>query len=213
MESYKSVGALWNSGDETVWQAAIENYYRLLRPTQIAIEQRMEELQAEEVERMSVEEFYQFLHDEYFLWKYTAKNRLATTRAALRKYISEDCMWELAAIKEELFRMDHRDAKKCLTVVSRIRGLGAAGASGLLAILYPQDFGTVDQFVTVALRQVKDLKEHALLERMNPQVLTVKDGAILEDILRAKADELNYCFQTNKWTPRKIDMALWAVGR
>ena len=34
----------------------------------------------------TVEEFYNFLHDEFFVWKYTAKNRLATTRMNLQKY-------------------------------------------------------------------------------------------------------------------------------
>ena len=31
--------------------------------------------------------------------------------------------------------------------------------------------------------------------------------------MRQKSLELNQEFQTNKWTPRKIDMVLWACGR
>jgi hypothetical protein len=53
-------------------------------------------------------------------------------------------------------------------IASQIRGLGTAGASGLLALMYPTHFGTVDQFVVKGLQQVDDLLEKAALGRMNP---------------------------------------------
>lgn len=62
----------------------------------------MEELRPEVVERMSASEFYQFLHDKYFVWKYTAKNRLATTRSHLRKYLDGDQLHRLEQIHNQI---------------------------------------------------------------------------------------------------------------
>jgi hypothetical protein len=46
---------------------------------------------------------------------------------------------------------------------SRIRGLGIAGASGLLSVLFPEYFGTVDQFVVMSLLCINGLKERKSL--------------------------------------------------
>lgn len=41
--------------------------------------------------------------------------------------------------------------------------------------------------------------------------LTDGDAMLLVAIMRRKARELNELFDTDEWTPRKIDMILWAV--
>ena len=89
-------------------------------------------------------------------------------------------------------------------------GLGPAGASGLLALLFPARFGTVDQFVVGALRRVRCLPERDQLERMKPESLTIAHGVVLIEIMRRKAVSLNELFNTSGWTPRKIDKILWA---
>ena len=94
-----------------------------------------------------------------------------------------------------------------------IHGLATAGASGLLAILFPNDFGTVDQFVVKVLNNVEGINYADELSKMNPNSLSIKDGVVLTKIFREKADELNKKFGTNFWTPRKIDMVLWSFGR
>ena len=48
--------------------------------------------------------------------------------------------------------LDPSDVGAALQTALAIRGLGTAGASGLLALLYPRDLTTVDQFVVKALR-------------------------------------------------------------
>lgn len=48
---------------------------------------------------------------------------------------------------------------------------------------------------------------------MNPLGLKVRDCVVLEDIYRRKARELNERFQSIDWTPRKMDMILWASDR
>ena len=87
------------------------------------------------------------------------------------------------------------------------------GASGLLSLLFPVKFATVDQFVVKALRKAPALPGRELLDHMNPESLSLQDGVILIRIMKQKADELNNLFKTNYWTPRKIDIILWAIER
>ena len=57
------------------------------------------------------------------------------------------------------------------------------------------------------------LPERERLDHMNPESLSLQDGVILIRIMKQKADELNNLFKTNYWTPRKIDIILWAIER
>jgi hypothetical protein len=83
---------------------------------------------------MAADQWYAFLHDKYFKWKYTGCNRYATTTRHLEEYKASG----------ELDRGD--DIRAGLQTAQEIRGLGMAGASGLLALMYPDFFGTVGQF-------------------------------------------------------------------
>lgn len=202
---------LWDSGSEADWVAALSSYDTLYRNTDL--EQFMSNLDPFDVARMSVSEFYEFLHDKYFVWKYTAKNRLKTTRTHLEKYHDLDCMEELEEIHKAIFRTDLNQTEELLSAVSRIRGLSTAGASGLLSILFPSHYGTVDQFVVKSLLKIDNLPEHDQLTQMNPESLSIRNGVLLEQILRTKAKDLNDKFQSTMWTPRKIDMVLWSYDR
>jgi hypothetical protein len=93
------------------------------------------------------------------------------------------------------------------------RELGTAGASGLLAVLFPSQFGTVDQFAVKALAKIPELPERDLIGAMNPESLKLNDGTILIRIMRRKAVELNRVSSLVKWTPRKVDMVLWTCAR
>jgi len=122
-------------------------------------------------------------------------------------------MHELKAIKEHLFSFDLHDVKKGLEIVTSIGGLGIAGASGLLSLLFPQHFATVDQFVVKALNSVDGIPEKAVLARMNPEGLNLYDGVQLIKIMKNKAERLNEINRTEFWTPRKVDKILWTFGR
>lgn len=175
---------LWWSTSEEDWKAAIDRYWQYVKHDNVELEKKMECLDMQTISASSVEEFYQFLHDEYFVWKYTAKNRLATTRNQLKRYKTENRMYELKAINEHLFSFDLHDVKRGLEIVNCIRGLGIAGASGLLSILFPQHFAAVDQFVVKALNSVEGIPEKAVLARMNPEGLKLTDGVQLIKIKR-----------------------------
>ena len=88
-------------------------------------------------------------------------------------------------------------------------GLAVAGASGLLALVYPEEFGTVDVKVTEALQQV-GLPQ---VMRINPRAIGIEDAVTMIEIMRVKALELNRMFKANKWTPRLVDRVLWVAGR
>jgi hypothetical protein len=83
----------------------------------------------------------------------------------------------------------------------------------LLSLLYPQHFGTVDQFAVKALREIEGLPQSARLTKMNENSLSLTDGECLIEIMRAKARSLAAQFSDPAWTPRKVDMILWTYGR
>ena len=211
-KSFK-INCLWHSQNEQDWEKALDDYYNLVKPQNMMLEKELDNLDFHTVKNMNAKQFYNFLHDKYFVWKYTAPNRLATTRKNLEKYINENNLSELEEIHKLIFEYDLEDIQNCLKNVRGIKGLGIAGASGLLSLLFPKYFGTVDQFVVYRLLELENLDKHSFLLKMKPESLTLKDGVILIEIMKNKANELNTLFQTDKWTPRKIDKILWSIDR
>lgn len=208
-----TIDRLWNSASPEVWEKALQRYWEFVKSSNIALEHRMEELNANYLRQLDVEGWYVFLRDQYFRWKYTANNRYCTTTGSLHRYLKENALEELHSIKLRLISLDPRDIAYGLKTAQEIRGLGCAGASGLLSLLYPRSFGTVDQFAVKALREVNGLPEADTLRRMNENSLTTTDGVVLIQIMQRKATQLNQLFGTPEWTPRKIDMILWTYGR
>ena len=204
---------MWNTNDPDLWQNSLNRYWTFVKPPNLALEKEMDELDVEIVRKMTPRAWFEFLLEKYFRWKYTAPNRYASTTKILRTYAVNNELAALHAIKERLFVMDGDNIQRCLAVASSIRGLGIAGASGLLAILFPAQFGTVDQFVVKALAKIPELPEKNLIAAMIPESLKLGDGTVLIHIMRRKADELNQVASQVKWTPRKVDMVLWTCAR
>lgn len=213
INSAEELKTLWNCDDENSWKNALNNYWDMLHTNQIEIERYMDELNSDFIRELSTEEFFDFLHDKYFVWKYTQKNRLSRLLSILERYKYNNEMYKLESIHKRLFTTPKSDIEKCIEVAKEIEGLGTAGASGLLSILFPEHFSTVDQFVVKRLRELDDPIYKNRLKSMNPDSLKVKDGVILIQMMIDKAAELNKKFNTDFWTPRKIDMVLWAFGR
>jgi hypothetical protein len=204
---------LWNTNDLDLWQKALNRYWTFVKPSNLALEKEMDQLDAETVRTMNPKAWFEFLLDKYFRWKYTAPNRYASTTKVLRSYAANNELAALHAIKERLFAADTDNIEQCLAIASTVRGLGTAGASGLLAILFPARFGTVDQFLVKALARIPELPERDLITAINPESLKPNDGTILIGIMRRKAVELNQVPSLVKWTPRKVDMVLWTCAR
>ncbi|EME8153042.1 hypothetical protein MM787_002653, partial [Enterococcus faecium] len=68
------------SEDEEIWKKALtEAMVETGRDN--CIETKLSRINIDYVSQLEVEDFYDFLYDSYFVWKYTAKNRLATSRS------------------------------------------------------------------------------------------------------------------------------------
>jgi hypothetical protein len=204
---------MWTSNDRVLWEQSLARYWEFVMPHDLALEIEMDQLDSGIVGDMGPEEWYRFLLDKYFRWKYTAQNRYASTTKWLKTYQANDELSALYRIKERLFAADMNDIQQCLSLASSIRGLGTAGACGLLGLLFPVHFGTVDQFMVKALAQIPELPERGLITTMNPESLKIDEGVALVAILRRKACELNAAFSSTDWTPRKVDMVLWTCAR
>lgn len=202
---------LWKSKKHKDWLSAEEQYYSLVKPENIALERELEEISSQSIDNMSTEEFYSFLYHKYFRWKFTAKNRLKTTRKHLIYY--ENNLQELSLIKQALFSFDKSNTELGLKIAMLIKGLGCAGASGLLSILFPAYFGTVDQFVVKRLCGFSTFKCNSDIQNINPENINLKQAVLLEKILIEKAKTLNMLNNTDYWTPRKIDKVLWVLNR
>lgn len=202
---------LWQSGSDRNWRTALDYYWSFVQPRNMALERELDELKVERITSLDPTEWYDFLHDKYFRWKYTAPNRYATTTRQLRKYWDSNQLDRLFDIKQRLLRINVADIAAGLSIAKEIPGLGIAGASGLLSLMYPVHFATVDQFAVKALCQVPGLPESDEISRMRPESLTLKDGIMLIDLMRRKARDNNLAFDTKLWTPRKIDMVLWTA--
>ncbi|ADB14897.1 hypothetical protein Psta_0201 [Pirellula staleyi DSM 6068] len=208
-----AVRELWQSASPDEWEQALDRYWELVRPENIELEKRLESLQISWLRSLGPQAWYDFLHDDYFRWKYTASNRYATTTKSLRYYLSEGKLQELLEIGQRLWNINPNDVRAGLSIASEIRGLGTAGASGLLSLVYPMHYGTVDQFVVKALREVDGLPEATSLAKMKPEGLSLRDGELLIQIMHRKAMENNERFAVTHWTPRLIDKVLWTYGR
>jgi len=206
-----TISHIWYSNNEIDWNEALKNYWKYVRPSNLLLEEKLQNLDLNHISNLDEKGWFDFLHEEYFRWKYTAPNRYITTTNSLKKYEFFNELDRLFDVKQRLMSLDKSDIKTGLTIAQEIHGLGIAGASGLLSLLYPQYFATVDQFVVKALLNISNLPEVNKLKLINSENLKLKDGILLIDILRRKAKENNETFNCSRWTPRKIDMVLWAT--
>ena len=204
---------LWHSSDASKWQGALDRYWKYIQPTHFELEREMDTLQPDDVRYLDADQWYEWLLKKYFCWKYTAANRYATTTGHLKRQATDPGLHRLLTIRDRVLGCENASIRDALRAAKEFKGLGTAGASGLLALLFPAKFGTVDQFAVRALRKVRSLPERDKLRCMDPERLTIPDGVVLVEIMRRKAVSLNELFSTSKWTPRKVDKLLWASER
>lgn len=209
-DGMSEIEQLWNSSDPSKWQGALDRYWKYVKPTHCAIEREMDTLCPDDVRHLDADQWHDWLFNKYFLWKYTAPNRYITTTRRLERQAAEAGRHHLLTIRDRVLGAENAGIRDALRAAGEIGGLGPSGASGLLALLFPAKFGTIDQFVVGSLCKVRCLPEHDQLKRMNPKRLTIANGVVLVEIMRRKAILLNELFGTNEWTPRKVDKILWA---
>ena len=199
---------LWNASNPELWDQSLDRYWDFVQPEDKAFEHEMNELNPVDMKKLDAEQWYEFLKYKYFKWKYRA-HWYKTTTDKLDKHIEKYGLCSLLVIRDRVFKNSNGEVIEALRTVCDIGGLGVAGGSGLLSLLFPHMFGTVDQFVVKALREVDSLPEHEKLMQMDPENLNFNNGVILTNIMREKAKALNDIFCATSWTPRKVDMILW----
>jgi len=209
--------ALWSSKEEAEWEAADRHYDSFVKSENVNLE---EELEAKMCQIVSLEDirvlhlsenWYDLLLNKYFKWKYTSANRYATTSKSFCDAYETNKPLLDRLIVSILSEPDKLDTELMGFKTNRIHGLGIAGASGLLSLLYPKLYGTIDQFVVNNLKQILSLPENGKIRKMNPMNLGLKDLTVLTEIYRRKSRELNEQFQSDRWTPRRIDRVLWGL--
>jgi len=205
------INELWFSDDQEKWSFYLDRYWSYVKPGNISIEKELNQIDLELVKNFDECQWYGFLRNKYFPWKYTDKRWLKANLDHLSYY--ENRKSQLLDIKNQIFAFDKSDIIQGLSVANRINGLGIAGASGLLAVLFPSHFATVDKFAIKALLEIHGLPGESAISSMNQSPISKKDAVILINIMKEKAKELNRIFKTTFWTPRKIDMILWVSAR
>ena len=214
----KSLNGLWMSSTEECWKDALVEYKNLIEKRHIDIqwiESYMSRISVDDIRKLSGIEFYFFLYDKYLFWRYAGKpNRLATTRNVLKQYLEKNQFEELETIQKTLFSMDRSNIRSCIEVALQISGLGIdGGATGLLAILFPEDFGTADNRTFSFFKGIPSLENELSPIAHKEKLTTANDCAILIDIMRKKTKMLNNQFPNLNWTPRKFDMVMWAYEK
>src|SRR5262249_32983579 len=97
----------------------------------------MDALDPAAVKALDAEGWYESLLNGYFVWKYTAPNRYASTTKHLKRQAMILGLDGMLEIKRAIFEAADLGVREGLLAAMRIKGLGAAGASGLLALLFP----------------------------------------------------------------------------
>jgi hypothetical protein len=90
------------------------------------------------------------------------------------------------------------DPRQPVVEIARLRGVGAATASAILATLHPADYPFLDETVAVQLRG------------LGAPSFTVPYYLAYASALRARATALAARCAHEPWTPHALDLALWA---
>jgi hypothetical protein len=212
-----NINDLWISGNENDWLEALRSYNIFIKKGNELLEQELENKlhlvrSIDDIKELGLgNNWYDFMLEKYFKWKYTAPNRYASTTKIFKNAYQNDKTLVDNIIRSVLNEPDVTDTEIMGLKAQRICGLGYAGASGLLALLFPNLYGTIDQFVAKSLKSILIFREKKEIIRINPMNLTNKDFYVITNIYREKSLQLNQNFQNETWTPRKIDKVLWAA--
>ena len=210
-----SLTELWACHDQSEWDyCAGALYESAVRPERLELYRDLETPGlSQRIARMTTEEFYTFLYDDFFRWKFTVGPQLAGNRRMLATHLQDGSLDRIERVRGRLVdRGGDGKGSSIKMIMGRnggIHGLGVPGACGLLALVHPQEFGTVDVMVTRAM-QLLGIVEADLVD---PENISVGDAVRLIEIMCMKAHDLNSIFGTDKWTPRRIDRVLWVAGR
>lgn len=89
-EKHKSeIEQLWHSSDAAKWQRALDRYCNYIKPTHVAIEREMDSLRPDNVRHLDADQWYDWLLNKYFVWKFTACNLCAAQTNSLKRQATD----------------------------------------------------------------------------------------------------------------------------
>jgi hypothetical protein len=217
---------LWNSFDQVAWDyAECQLYNGKIKPGNVELERNLErDGLRDKIAAMGPEEFLNWLRDQYFPWKFTGPE-LSAQRRSLSGHWADGSKG-IAAIERVrgiLVNPSGRTKAEMIKIVDEVNGLSVIGASGLLALTYPEVYGTVDvkvvksfhalgMFKDVPLKLVPSKDKKGKPRITEKATISAPTAAQMMDVMDDKGKELNRAFgNINKWKPRSIDRVLWAV--
>lgn len=204
---------LWDVKDENIWLGELDKYWLHVKCDRMEIEKSFNNLNIEDISRLNKIQWYKFLREKYYYWKYTVELYYRRNIGYLDLHVINKGLNDLFTIKRKIVNNNCSDIRSNLLVAKSIGGLGVAGASGLLAVLHPSHYATVDQFVVKTLQGFSSLRYDKEIQDTNPKDISLRKGVYIINLLRNKARELNKSFESNTWTPRRLDMVLWQYNR
>lgn len=204
---------IWNCNEVGKWKDAEEEYSKRINQVAKKIEKKFEQMTTEEILGLSPDEFYIFLRDMYFPWKFTGiylKPRLENLKTIENKQTQiKDVIDDLKELQKRIAdkkELNDDDMSNAIRNLQKIPGIGLSAATGLLSILFPTHFGTINKHVRINLKKVGcKISEQDCIN------ISVKNAIKMEKILIEKAKKLNTDMNTDYWTPRRLDKILWSI--
>ena len=207
---YKYLKAVWDQPVERKWEDLQACYWEVESVKKhMCLEQELNN--SKHVEQLIKNDFKSFILNKYIPWKYTDCRWTLRYEEKLKSWKGADKFAEDILDYEERLKhtnnYEERILQEGIELRNELYGIGVAGITGLLSLLIPEVFGTVDKYVA------KSMMALGLIEVKNPSNIKIKEAKDMEMIMIKKAKELNYRFNVDIWTPRKVDMILWSYGR
>jgi hypothetical protein len=217
---------LWNSFDQVAWDyAECQLYNSRIKVENVELERNLErDGLRDKIAAMGPEEFLNWLRDRYFPWKFTGPELSAQLRSLSGHWAGGSTgIAAIERVRGILVNPSGRTKPEMIKIVDEIKGLSVIGASGLLALTYPEVYGTVDvkvvksfhalgMFTDVPLKLVRSKDKKGRPRSTEKATISAPMAARMMDVMDIKGKELNRAFgNINKWKPRSIDRVLWAV--
>lgn len=216
---------LWHFGTESDWLGAVQEYWTV--PTvkaKLALERRMTTMHAQRNQVTGSDlAFYQFLRDDLYPWKMDGY-RIGTQQGNLDTYMEKKPLGIRNVRQALVSRMADIDSGKSSDFLKRLSvvgGMGVSVASGLLAVLWPSHFGTVDRFCLRGFLSVSNDPYTGFMAEVvkNPDTffddytdpLRLHVADLMIQLYRHKAADLNSRFGTTVWNPRQVEMVVWTL--
>ena len=218
--------SLWRSNEVSAWRDALAKYWNH-RPVRrnIDVERHMDRLTPEDrdVILASGAALVDFLEHWYYSWKFfsIAPYDIPKHQAKVRaEYATNPAKYD--AIARSLGSLNPDNVEQCLTYVASrsIPGLQISAGSGVLAVLYPTWFGTVDQHTLRALQTLDGdgaewLRRHIpgpeTFFPANNNDLGRHAAKLMTQLYRQKSQELAQLDEETGWTPRRVEMVCYIL--